>query len=44
MVDFMIMVERTIQRLANKHVRTNLVFSWSIITIKDVRVTFHCNF
>ncbi len=40
----MIMVERTIQRLANKHARTNLIFAQFIITIKDVRDTFHCNF
>ncbi len=44
MVDSMIMVERTIQRLVNKHARANLIFASFVITIKDVRDTFHHNF
>jgi len=43
-VDSMIIVDGTIQRLANKHARANLIFAWFVITTKDVRDTFHHNF
>ncbi len=44
MVDSMIIIERTIQRLSNKHARANLIFAWFVITTKDVNDTFHHNF